>query len=1142
MDRPKPRFLKSLAGTNEPLQKYPGVLPPTVQEAPVSIFSKKADVREIASPTKRTRAGDLKPRAKRPKIAQGSTKPTKKMTHKTSVALSFSENTPQTPSHSDADAFEFTAPDEPPVFDYHQSVDQPDLHDSEFAEFLDAVRGGCAGFEQFAKNLCVVQGWDVRRSQATSHWYHLQFVDTGEGLRAACQCPIHHCFHKRFIHESHHEGFFDNRESLSQMPYASEVPVYMFSRERIVDDIHKNIFSVTTNSATTPMNRAIVMYEGIDTGPGRWTCSKDSKEQIQRGGFCIHIKRSRREMAQRLNVDLDDLEDVPLPSGQRIREPVVRKIKEKPAISYLPILCPRWAELPTDRPLYPRPRPIWESPADHLFTISPTSSCICSGGERTYFDDSKPTILNDATLYTLVGSFPCRIELQPCPKCPAFLRNYIGPDLREAGVFNYNNTTLLTHDFLDDYTSFYTSSETPFDAWCEVVIQRYTYTPNAKFMHKDLFRSCWFAYATLQQFDDDFRCPECGPLPDNIIWDGVSLAFSRAQLSGSLEPPTSTSSLSPVRPCTRYLPKQQVIPNPSLRKMIRGAIAMEALEEIANKANSSKGNSRKSSTPQSQQAVNAVSGHIDNIALVVKQLGQYNTDLASLFDCWFGITAFHNGLKPPAAVKNFFRQVAAEESVAQMVNQDGLLALGSFLESPTPNTARKLIKVPHIYFLLRFDYDEGQPGYSSSILSICVWIKDRARDVFQSLFANAGPGVNHDLNEIIDTDWKTTGCFYSLPKIRQRPVYPLLSNEQQDQGNQKSAAEAEDTSSALCGKYFSSYSQRRLTGGIMAAWCPHSICYGFHFMPGYEGRNDPFSAMITRWPKAPKRVIYDFSCALGPYCLLREPQFFADTLFIIDNFHSRDHTKCAPACFASTYAQLDPQVSEINTSAAESGNSLILRIRKAEENPGMTRPYSHHCKMPSTISELLDWQRKSPSSLLNVQWKDGVVWNYYGEGWSSLDRVVGIDEWGVRNHETQVIGEFVSFSPTARFSDGKEVSSNAFPSLAYLLLRRPRKSKRLASSWTDVINNVMVIEAKGFDLGSCKYSLLVDAPPEDLLIGLVVNLATDFDAGKPPLRLGKGDLLRVKFTIQRIPLPGGAVANVGVVTKTHRAREEEGMV
>lgn len=32
-------------------------------------------------------------------------------------------------------------------------------------------------------------------------------------------------------------------------------------------------------------------------------------------------------------------------------------------------------------------------------------------------------------------------------------------------------------------------------------------------------------------------------------------------------------------------------------------------------------------------------------------------------------------------------------------------------------------------------------------------------------------------------------------------------------------------------------------------------------------------ALITRWPTAPERVIYDFACALGPYCMTREPQF-----------------------------------------------------------------------------------------------------------------------------------------------------------------------------------------------------------------------------------------------------------------------------
>lgn len=115
----------------------------------------------------------------------------------------------------------------------------------------------------------------------------------------------------------------------------------------------------------------------------------------------------------------------------------------------------------------------------------------------------------------------------------------------------------------------------------------------------------------------------------------------------------------------------------------------------------------------------------------------------------------------------------------------------------------------------------------------------------------------------------------------------------------------------------------------MCAWCTHSICYGFHCIPSGEGRNDVFSAMITRWPKAPKRVIYDFACALGPYCLVREADFFADTLFVVDDFHAKGHTKCSPAAFLKTHATVDPRLSRINSSAAECGNGGIAHIRKS---------------------------------------------------------------------------------------------------------------------------------------------------------------------------------------------------------------------
>lgn len=115
----------------------------------------------------------------------------------------------------------------------------------------------------------------------------------------------------------------------------------------------------------------------------------------------------------------------------------------------------------------------------------------------------------------------------------------------------------------------------------------------------------------------------------------------------------------------------------------------------------------------------------------------------------------------------------------------------------------------------------------------------------------------------------------------------------------------------------------------MVVWCTHSICYGFHCIPECEGRNDVFSALVSRWPQAPKRIIYDFACALGPYCMLREPEFFKNTYFAIDLFHAPGHTKCSEAAMLAQYANTDPRLVSLNSSAGECGNSCLRRIRKS---------------------------------------------------------------------------------------------------------------------------------------------------------------------------------------------------------------------
>ncbi|KXN92511.1 hypothetical protein AN958_05365 [Leucoagaricus sp. SymC.cos] len=116
-----------------------------------------------------------------------------------------------------------------------------------------------------------------------------------------------------------------------------------------------------------------------------------------------------------------------------------------------------------------------------------------------------------------------------------------------------------------------------------------------------------------------------------------------------------------------------------------------------------------------------------------------------------------------------------------------------------------------------------------------------------------------------------------------------------------------------------------------------------------------FSAMVTHWPTAPKYVIYDFACQLAPYCRARELDFFADTLFLIDDFHSFGHSQCFPATFLRIYAQAQPMLGRINPSAAECGNRGLAKIRKLVSYMGQERAIMYTAVFLSIWNRVKIW-------------------------------------------------------------------------------------------------------------------------------------------------------------------------------------------
>lgn len=117
-------------------------------------------------------------------------------------------------------------------------------------------------------------------------------------------------------------------------------------------------------------------------------------------------------------------------------------------------------------------------------------------------------------------------------------------------------------------------------------------------------------------------------------------------------------------------------------------------------------------------------------------------------------------------------------------------------------------------------------------------------------------------------------CYYFSEggkKVRQLPKYAISDYKE------------------TCRKNFSKIGKHGW--GYLFIWscAEHGHVYGFHLIAGSEGRKDPFSSAIQYMENAPDHIYYDYGCAFSDYCLNREPDFFKQTQFWIDEFHGHNH-------------------------------------------------------------------------------------------------------------------------------------------------------------------------------------------------------------------------------------------------------------
>ncbi len=542
--------------------------------------------------------------------------------------------------------------------------------------------------------------------------------------------------------------------------------------------------------------------------------------------------------------------------------------------------------------------------------------------------------------------------------------HWIEYDGVDDGVYHYNNNLLFTHEVINDYTIQYSSSETPFHAYVRGVRERYVSNARARgipladvtqFISRPTFQKVWFSYIQLQQWQYRFQCPTCMETPQVIICDGITLQCPKTA-SDTFYPPTYTDhqSMRTTAATSDFDVRDCYVADHKLAAAI-GAELNRWLAAVVTARQQAMVRSKDDVVVASMRSVQLSGAVIEAISLIefdanlIDRLRLVAAPLADFIEFFVNHVRYLAATVDDIDFTTGFKQIG-KRLIEVLLSRDAIISVARY---PTPKLVEWLMVNPSkigepevcrvfgalspVLFAI-FDWYWQQnlhsrsppPAVTKLISDVCRRASDidrrmcdfeRARnrlpgDTATLSAASSGP-EEHDA-----ATFMRTKCYYNRPVLRRRPIYDVDSQRSRAHRDDPNVVNKQSRCSKLVVRH------RAATNGIMIFWCRHRVALGFHILPDSEGRNDIFSAIITRWRVAPKVIVYDFACDLAAYCLRREYLFFRETLFVIDQFHAYNHT-CSEVYKIVTYKNTNASIRFLNCSAAEQGNAGLQKTRKS---------------------------------------------------------------------------------------------------------------------------------------------------------------------------------------------------------------------
>ena len=706
---------------------------------------------------------------------------------------------------------------------------------------------------------CHAFGWHIIPAEDKSNEDSLSKKDYWHCSADVCNCPrfkrLHECVHTAII-QSHNCGCQSpDNLALAPLQQPSVVSVACHEEYYVME-----VFSVILTSTSRPVivwiRRAVAPKQGITLACRH--CS-DTK-YIHRSEVMEFISGTRGEEALTVfsNCVLSALPP----------------IAESKTLSSKPIPVPLWAAIEAygdvvedvyDAAIMRATNNLSEN---HLIQQFKCNNCGASFHVAVSSRDEDGCVIEAVKLYMetyAVNAFV--VESRACDACHTVSKF----DGLHEQIFYYSRQILVTHRLLNQYTKHYSTTETTFHSYHDLVSASYLeYGSTLKPLSEPTFAKVWHSFVRLQRWLYPFECRDCGKYPDVVICDGVSV-HSPLAYCHSLKPLTDSdaSNFIKVKPNKKSL----FIESASVRKDVltwllnlkstlasnneinirdflfdkkddaemEGAVQTcgelpQADDEDWKEANvndcdavdeemvleQESQSGAQDSRVNADTGAGAVDSPWEKIAKVVEEDHRVFSLLKDIK------VSILNGISRhiTSLMMRLMRILSADSSLLAFLPSNLSALLLEFLDDTTTPIRRFGIKKEisnKSAFLVEFFnvFDDAMlelyPGVRMCLIGAAT---------ATSLLSANHPGPSFlalELNYDHRATFQSEGSFYGMPCIRRRPKY---SCDKQDAKNRND--------SYSCRKEFGK--SKNMTGGLMILWCRHRVCLGFHVMKSAEGQ------------------------------------------------------------------------------------------------------------------------------------------------------------------------------------------------------------------------------------------------------------------------------------------------------------------